>query len=88
MLRYYAGLPDTQIAAALGTSARAVTCHIGCGLSSLQASQEEQEQAIALCRGHARRHRKDARDEHGQEARPVVGRGQALDRECVREDAH
>lgn len=39
VLRYYAGLPDTQIAAALGTSARAVTCHIGCGLSSLQAGQ-------------------------------------------------
>ena len=43
VLRYYAGLPDTQIAAALGTSARAVTCHIGCGLSSLQAGQRGTE---------------------------------------------
>ena len=43
VLRYYAGLPDTQIAAALGTSTRAVTCHIGCGLSSLQAGQRGTE---------------------------------------------
>ena len=26
---------------------------------------------------------KDVREEHGQEARPVVGRGQAVDRECA-----
>ena len=45
VLRYYAGLPDTQIAAALGTSARAVTCHIGCGLSSLQAGQRGTERS-------------------------------------------
>jgi len=38
VLRYYAGLPDTQIAAAMGTSARAVTGHIRRGLSSLQAA--------------------------------------------------
>ena len=38
VLRYYAGLPDTQIAAAMGISARAVTGHIGRGLSSLQAA--------------------------------------------------
>ena len=38
VLRYYAGLPDTQIAAAMGTSAHAVTGHIRRGLSSLQAA--------------------------------------------------
>ena len=38
VLRYYAGLPDTQIAAAMGTSARAVTGHIRRGLPSLQAA--------------------------------------------------
>jgi len=38
VLRYYAGLPDTQIAAVMGTSAHAVTGHIGRGLSSLQAA--------------------------------------------------
>ena len=40
VLRYYAGLPDTQIAAAMGTSARAVTGHIGRGMSSLQAAHK------------------------------------------------
>ena len=38
VLRYYAGLPGTQIAAAMGVSTRAVTGHIGRGLSSLQAA--------------------------------------------------
>jgi RNA polymerase sigma factor (sigma-70 family) len=38
VLRCYAGLPDTQIAAAMGISARAVTGHIRRGLSSLQAA--------------------------------------------------
>ena len=40
VLRYYADLPDTQIAAAMGTSAHAVTGHIRRGLSSLQAGQD------------------------------------------------
>ena len=39
VLRYYAGLPDIQIAAAMGTSARAVTGHIGRGMTTLQAAQ-------------------------------------------------
>ena len=38
VLRYYAGLPDTQIAAAMGISARAVTGHIGRGMTTLQAA--------------------------------------------------
>jgi DNA-directed RNA polymerase specialized sigma24 family protein len=38
VLRCYAGLPDTQIAAAMGISAHAVTGHIRRGLSSLQAA--------------------------------------------------
>jgi RNA polymerase sigma factor (sigma-70 family) len=39
VLRYYAGLPDTQIAAAMGTSARAVTGHIRRGMTTLQAAR-------------------------------------------------
>ena len=39
VLRYYAGLPDAQIAAAMGTSARAVTGHIGRGMTTLLAAQ-------------------------------------------------
>ena len=38
VFRYYAGLPDTQIAAAMGISAYAVTGHIGRGMTSLQAA--------------------------------------------------
>lgn len=38
VLRYHLGLPDTQIAAAMGISTRAVNKHIGRGMSSLQAA--------------------------------------------------
>lgn len=38
VLRYYADLPDTQIAAAMRISAQAVTGHLRRGLSSLQAA--------------------------------------------------
>ena len=39
VLRYYADLPDTQIAAAIGIRARAVTGHIGRGMTALQAAR-------------------------------------------------
>ena len=38
VLRYYAGLPDPEIAAAMGIRARAVTGHIGRGMATLQAA--------------------------------------------------
>jgi RNA polymerase sigma factor (sigma-70 family) len=41
ILRYYAGLPDNQIAAAMGISARAVTGHIGRGMTALQAAHRD-----------------------------------------------
>lgn len=50
VLRYYAGLPDTQIAAAMGTSAGAVTGHIRRGLSSLQAAHRSAAPSSAAAR--------------------------------------
>lgn len=38
VLRYYADLPDTEIAAAMGIRARAVTGHIRRGMATLQAA--------------------------------------------------
>ncbi len=40
VLRYYADLPDPRTASVMGISAQALTSHIACGMSSLQAFLE------------------------------------------------
>lgn len=40
VLRYYADLPEPRIAAVMGISTQALTSHIACGMSSLQAFLE------------------------------------------------
>ncbi len=40
VLRYYADLPETQVASMMGISTRAVSNHIARGMSSLQAARE------------------------------------------------
>ena len=40
VLRYYADLPEPRIASLMGISIQALTSHIACGMSSLQAFLE------------------------------------------------
>jgi hypothetical protein len=83
VLRYYAGLPDTQIAAALGTSARGDMPHRMRPVFPPDWTARNRSRRSPFVGGTLVAAGKDARDEHGQEAGPVVVRGQAVDRECA-----
>ena len=46
MLRYYAGLPEGEIAAAMGISRGAVKSHTARGMAALRAELEHQERGM------------------------------------------